>query len=394
MVPMPAEWTDAVDAAQMLYGGTASLGPLSLYPTIANGYVGVTLGCFPTTCGGARDDNRRHSNTTLNARSGSGSTNCVSPGVLHIGGVFSGVGTASERAALPGVHSVYVTGAGGAAAVFAGSALDLENATFINRTRLPGCGGAVLEQRWFAHRANRSVLVYEMTLIGANGASASRGNEGRRRDNGYERGSTTPVDASCVVELSSCNQNDNFSKAVTVSSAEDANGVVTRNCTMTAAESNYTQPAFVAQRFQRVPNSVAMQSGETRRYVAAMVTSLADDHADERGGPFVAAGVEFASATATPEDVLRTSHANAWAKLRSSRVEIGPPSGKRRNASGVAVAAAVNSSFYALLSSIRSDWPGSYGTSPGGLANSAYEGAHSGCGHRSNFAIVLLHVLL
>jgi hypothetical protein len=385
MVPIPAEWADAVNAAQMLYGGTASLGPLPLYPAIANGYVGVTLGCFPATCGGALDDSgrRRRSTSTHHERSGSGSTNCVSPGVLRIGGVFGGVGTASERVALPGVHSVYVTSAGGAEVVFAGSALDLENATFINRTRLPGCGGALLEQRWFAHRANRSVLVYEMTLMAASSStSAPRADgSGVGSGTGGEKGGSTPANVPCVVELISCNQNDNFNNAVKVSSAEDANGVVTRNCTTTAAESNLTQPVFVAQRFQRVPSTVAMQSSETKRYVAAMVTSLADDRADERGGPYAAAAVEFSSAIATPVDVLSATHARAWAELRSSRVEIGPPRGVRRNASAVAVAAAVNSSFYALLSSMRSDWPGSYGTSPGGLVNSAYEGT---CSHASS----------
>jgi len=166
-VPMPADWAPGVNAAEMLYGALASLDPLPLYPNIGNGYFGGTLGCFPSTCGGstgALEQSR--------ARSQEGGTNCVVSGVLRIAGVYTGAGTRSVRAALPAVHSVFVTRAGGEPVEFAGSALDMQNATVLNRTKLLGCGGRVLEQRWYAHRSLRSLIVHEMELTG--GADGSK----------------------------------------------------------------------------------------------------------------------------------------------------------------------------------------------------------------------------
>jgi hypothetical protein len=349
-VLMPADWAPGVHAAEMLYGALASLDPLPLYPNIGNGYFGGTLGCFPSTCGEATGALEQR------ARSQEGGTNCVVSGVLRIAGVYTGAGTRSVRAALPAVHSVFVTRAGGEPVEFAGSALDMQNATVLNRTKLLGCGGRVLEQRWYAHRALRSVLVYEMELLGA--------------------GSTSPSDAAteeCVVELSSCNQittND-----VDVASQPTKDGAaVDRNCTTKAPESVQAPLVTVAMRFQPVGANVTLLQGQTKRFVASMRTSLPDDGAAR---PSAAAAADFAAAVSLSPVVLHRSHAAAWAQLRQSRVELGPPlgdDGHQWNASSIGVAAAVNSSFYAILSSIRDDWAGGFGTSPGGLANSAYEG--------------------
>jgi trehalose/maltose hydrolase-like predicted phosphorylase len=252
------------------------------------------------------------------------------------------------------VHSVFVTRAGGEPVGFAGSALDMRNATFLNRTRLPGCGGRVLEQRWYAHRALRSVLVYEMQLLGSTTGDAAA--------------------EDCVVELSSCNLNTTEDVDV-VSRAEprSAGAVVARNCTTKTPESDQAPLVTVAMRFHTVGTHVTLAPGKTERFVAVMRTSLPDDEQSSSTGPSDAAAADFAEAVSVSPAVLQRSHVAAWAQLRRSRVELGP-AGQQRNASSIAVAAAINSSFYALLSSIRSDWAGGFGTSPGGLANSAYEG--------------------
>ena len=64
---------------------------------------------------------------------------------------------------------------------------------------------------------------------------------------------------------------------------------------------------------------------------------------------------------------LLQSHERAWAALRESRIELGGSGGV-----GTAIATAVNSSMFYLLSAARVDWP--YSTSPGGIANNAYLG--------------------
>ena len=360
LVPLPADWAPAVDAAELLYGGRSRLDPLPLYPNIGNGYVGGTLGCFPSTCGSEVSTGAAGAPRKTGAHAGTGSTNCVVSGVLRIAGVYNGAGTRSVRAALPAVYSVFVTRAGGEPVEFAGSALDMQNATFRNRTKLPGCGGRVLEQRWYAHRAMRSVLVYEMELLGSSSAA--------------EDG----ADESCVVELSSCNLNATGDVDVVSRPAEppSSGAVVARNCTTRTPESRQAALVTVAMRFQPVGANVTMTPGQTTQFISAMRTSLPDDKHSRAAGPSAAAAADFAEAVSMPPAALHRSHAAAWAALRHSRVELGPAphAGRQRNASGIAVAAAVNSSFYALLSSIRSDWAGGWGTSPGGLANSAYEG--------------------
>ena len=283
------------------------MGRMPLYPNIGNGYVGATLGCFPSNCGGdelARDDalqGRRHgrsgTSTSTSARSGSGSgsVNRVANGVVRVAGVYSGVGTKTQRAALPGVHSVFVTGAGGKAAEYAGSALDLENATFFNRTRLPGCGGAILEQRWFAHRGMRSVLVYEMELLHGPAGSGSDPST-----------ASVAAMASCVVEMASCNQDATADVNVTVKHTPIA-GVVTRSLTTKVPESNLTSLVTVVQHFDQVTDTVALTIGQSKRFIAALRTSLPDDG----NQPTATAAADYATATATPDGTLRSTHAEA-----------------------------------------------------------------------------------
>ena len=181
-LPPPADWQPLINRSAMVYSGLAVLDQgLPLYPAVANGYLGMTLGCFKTD--------------------GINEGPTATAGVIHVAGVFNGRGTNSRRAELPGLHSVFPTsasssasasasatsssssGGGGVGVVFAGAALDLEKGVFYNRTRLNGCGGAILEQRWYAHQAHRSLLVHEVELLGGTWAG----------------------DGSCVIAFGSCN---------------------------------------------------------------------------------------------------------------------------------------------------------------------------------------------
>ena len=344
LVPIPAEWMGAVNASQMLFSGLPTFQPLPLEANIGNGYVGFTLGCFRGTCG---------SQQLLGASMRSGGTNCVRPGVVRVAGVYNGAGTQSARAALPGVHSVYAVNAGpnGVGEVqFAGSALDLEGARFLNRSLLVACAGQVLEQRWYAHRALRSLLVHELELLPAAG-NATRG-------------------PSCRIELASCNEQNTSAVDCVVRQTPEA---VSRTCTTRVPESSTEDVVEVVQHFRRVPDRVVLTPGQAIKFVAAIRTSLPEEGAVASQNPAAAAASDFELAHNLSSASLRRSHDQAWNDLRRSRIEVGVASGSP-NATTQGVAAAINSSYFYLLSSIRQDWPGSWGTSPGGLANSAYEG--------------------
>lgn len=188
VVEAPDDWKPLIDASQMLFSGTVQFTQgLQLWPNIGNGYVGGVLGCFPTDIGSSGQPlepsfmNRDGVNEAFETRHNLGNDDPVATaGVVHVGGVFNGKGVVSTRAEVPGIHSVYPIAAslstsgaahdgldlGDAPSIsFAGAAIDFARGTFFNRTTLHGCGDAILEQRWYAHQQNRSLLVYEMEII-------------------------------------------------------------------------------------------------------------------------------------------------------------------------------------------------------------------------------------
>jgi trehalose/maltose hydrolase-like predicted phosphorylase len=121
----------------------------------------------------------------------------------------------------------------------------------------------------------------------------------------------------------------------------------------------------------------------TLYFLTVIVTSLNSTQ------PLQDASQIYESAMEDKENLL-SDHVAAWA----SRWE----QGSLEVAGDLHLAQALNSSLYAIRSSIRADWP--YGLSPGGLASNAYEGhtfwdqvrcilymvlrkhAHGGCVHR------------
>ena len=81
----------------------------------------------------------------------------------YLAGVFNGVGnkTPSHRARLQSNLAVTITNAQVTAC-----ALDIERATYYRQSTV---GTATIEQRWYAHRARRSLMVMELQVwVGAN----------------------------------------------------------------------------------------------------------------------------------------------------------------------------------------------------------------------------------
>ena len=403
-VPAPTTWKPGIAASSVLYSGLADLAAplpaahstLPLYPNYGNGYLGGVLGCF------AQD--------TI----GEGPT--ATAGVVHVGGVFAGKGDASQRAEIPGLFSMYPVSAGGQGVAFGGSALDLEAGTFTNRTVLMGCG-AILEQRWYAHRAIRSLLVYEVELLPSPSPSLSASPS-------PSPSPPQPSSSSCTIVFASCNGDPTSTKTTVVSNTTSPdNGTVVSSLSVTIdTETTNTSLVTVARVFQQPPSTLTLTLGaaaksqpqqlqpqpqpqpqqpqhrvpanysqrqqhnhsghhpqyhdqpqpqhqQQQQYLAVLTTSLAEEGADAASDPLAAATALFASSGAVSPSSLRKQHEAAWAALHASRIELAGDAG---DATARAVAAAVNSSMFYLLSAAREDWP--FSTSPGGLANNAYEG--------------------
>ena len=342
MVPPPPEWLPAIEAASMLYSGQADLGALiesehrklPLYPNFGNGYFGGFFGCFAADVGGE------------------GPT--AVPGVIHVAGVFTGKSTTSHRAESPGVFSVYPVSAGGTPVAFGGSSLDLAAGVFINRTLLPGCGArVVLEQRWYAHRSLRNLLVYEVELLPPTSGVESHSREG-----------------SCSVTFSGCNgkPTDTVTTIVSNSSA----GVVQSKSQTVASETVGNSRVTIGRVYKQPPATLLMNVTRVPHahvYLAVLTTSLAEEGAAVAADPVAAAAALYGKYSEETGASLKQGHTEAWAALHSSRIEL---SGAAGDATATAVAAAVNSSMFYLLSATREDWP--FSTSPGGLANNAYLG--------------------
>jgi hypothetical protein len=352
-------WKPGIAASSVLYSGLADLAAplpaahrtLPLYPNYGNGYLGGVLGCF------AQDTIPEGPTATA--------------GVVHVGGVFAGKGDASQRAEIPGTFSMYPVSAGGQGVAFGGSALDLEAGTFTNRTVLRGCGGAILEQRWYAHRAIRSLLVYEVELLPSPSPSLPRSSS-----------------SSCTIVFASCNGDPTSTKTTVVSNttSPDNGTVVSSLSTTIDTETANTSLVTVARVFHQPPSRLTLTLGaaakshqlqqqpqpqhrQQQQYLAVLTTSLAEEGADAASDPLAAATALFATSGAASTSSLRKQHEAAWAALHASRIELAGDAG---DATARAVAAAVNSSMFYLLSAAREDWP--FSTSPGGLANNAYAG--------------------
>jgi hypothetical protein len=214
----------------------------------------------------------------------------------------------------------------------------------------------VLEQRWYAHRALRSLLVYEVELFAA----------GTGGDGNGPTAAAAAAAAACTVVFGNCN-GDNSQDMVTTLVSNTSAGVVASRSTTTEPELPNMPITTVARVFRPPPTTLQLAAGKQneQQFLAVFTTSLSEDTG---GGsdPVGAAKAIYAdcSGGGANATTLKQTHVAAWAALHSSRIEL---AGDDETAS--AVAAAVNSSMFYLLSAARVDWP--FSTSPGGLANNA-----------------------
>jgi hypothetical protein len=304
----PSDWIARISAAQMLYNDKP-LNDTRLYAHVGNGNVATVID---------------------------------SPSI-YIAGIFNNAASAKHggrpfRARVPSLSRINIKGA-----LFMDEALDLERAVFYRRLSLAGSGCQLLiEQRWYAHREIKELLVTEIeadasscaapqsieVMINTGGTSADI-NFAR---NG-EKDIPTWVGQAAIPE--------NFGAAPHVAFASPL------AATLTTTPGSLTLTATAAERSTFV-FPIALASSDPLDASPVNVTALAQT-AHSR------CAAALGKPTTGDKSLLETHIASYGRTMLSSRVEL---------TGDLELARVINASFYALYASLRGDSP--WSTSPGG----------------------------
>lgn len=246
---------------------------------------------------------------------------------MHVSGVFNGETTSpSHRASIPATLSATV-----ANSITTGVLLDVRNGIYHRRGTISG-SEATYELRWYAHRELRSLYILELDAHLNGAASAVLKLEYNTLQDPTDFKFEAPVqlgDGSSV-------------QCGTTTTPETSDGPSHRVCVAST----------------RISSELTLKNDTSLTFLTATRTSL--DSSDVQS----AAVADLKEALQRlAKGTLRTSHTEAWATLWESGIEVDRSD----------VAAAINASMFAILSSVRDDW--AYGLAPGGLTN--YYNGHS-----------------
>jgi len=272
----------------------------------------------------------------------------VSWGSLHMAGLFNGACGSTQKARLPSPVSLSLLSSGEITA----SALDMAHGVYLRRWLFPG--GSTIEQRIWAHRTRKRVMVTDFSLLSGPGGDfdvswdweSSEGN-------------------GCAGSFS----NDIFWGIPVGLSPQVWKGNTTR-------VSDAGQRPNVSMALDLVPSLLSL-SPQTPvvRLVSAFAASI-----DFLGGVASSEDVaalaasEYSDASALSLGALWDEHAEAWEALNSAGIDVFPASNDPGDMARAAdIAAHANASQYFLFSSLRNDSVS--GISPGGLSTENYQGA-------------------
>jgi len=341
--PTPSSWIPRISSGDMLYSSVDYNVSADLHPMIGNGFLATQLMSDSIYCAGI-----------FNGDSGA-------TGVSH-------------RARIPALHAIPAPGTPGP------SALDIRAATYYRRSFLdpstPGscttsslisCTNSAdrvwIEQRWYAHRFLPSVMVMEVQLLLNDTESLLPSSA--TESSSSSPSSTTDMNPFAMILLD--NDSGGASSEINfkpISVSPDAGYTIISGQTYVAETINASL-FNVAVLATAIPNNVVQFSaiGETKAFLAVIRTSIETE--GEYPSSLISAvendynlAVELMS-----NGTLWSTHVAEWeatiwgAGFETDRID---------------VARAVNSSLYAIISSMRVDRP--FSTSPGGLANDGYSG--------------------
>jgi len=208
-----------------------------------------------------------------------------------------------------------------------GSALDLERSVFYRRLSVLSENENIVEQRWYAHRTNRYLLVHEIH-----------------------------VNSTATISLELSLDSGPKSNDISFQFIEEMDNFLLYEGAIKVPEDSSSEKVNIAYAFTKVPQNVLVNKSQTLYYITAFRTSLDSEN------PLKDVVSTYKDAW-NHREVLLNEHINGWLQLWSSRIEV---------EDNLQLAQAINSSLYYILSSIRSDWP--FSLSPGGLASDGYNG--------------------
>eukprot|EP01127_Copromyxa_protea_P017514 TRINITY_DN5342_c0_g1_i1.p1 TRINITY_DN5342_c0_g1~~TRINITY_DN5342_c0_g1_i1.p1 ORF type:complete len:782 (+),score=101.11 TRINITY_DN5342_c0_g1_i1:33-2378(+) len=328
---LPQPWKDF---PEIVYSYTEP----TFMPYIGNGYVATVVGSDTIYLSGVFNGDNEKNDTDTNSTS-FGQT------------FFSG----SHRAAFPGTNGISIKGER------LGSALDMANATFYRRI-IVGWANVEVEQRWYAHRLRRSLLVHEIFV------NNSRNPEEQSIELSLNtRDSPDLVAEMLHVEYGSCY----LSKWRTINSINGKQNVV--------AIATSPLPSIL---------KVDPLTSKTFYFLTVLRSSL------DSLNPTEDALHDFNEALKNVASLHQT-HVQAWSQLWKSHVSLKPetfmkekvlpdgtkvfeiesPGEEKISQDGTKVSEISLSSYYYLLSSLRIDWPLSL--SSGSLSSNLNNG-HTG----------------
>ena len=317
--PPPPDWAAKVAARDMLYTPSDTAVNPSHMPMVGNGFLATQ----------------------------------VMSASIFVAGIFSGYLTKdpSHRARLPATAAIAAPGLPGPAA------LDIREATYFRRSFLDpspagtctlasttSCSNApariTIEQRWYAHRSRPAVMVHEVQVLPGPGTSAAL------------------TGAAPFAMLLLVNNPGGSTSDLALAPASPAPPGATLLCGSTrVAETNTSGLQALCIATTALPSGPlpidAAAPTATHTLLTVVRTSVETAVGDLPG----AAGAEYAAAAgAAAGGTLREEHVAEWAATVW-------PAGFETDRADLALA--VNTSLYAILSSVRNDRP--FGLSPGGL---------------------------
>jgi hypothetical protein len=323
-IGLPTDWLEAYLHADLLFSPNDSLVNPSQLPEIGNGFLATQ----------------------------------IMTDSIWVSGLFNGylTETPSHRARIPATNAISAPGI-----IFA-SALDIRNATYYRRSFIDPSNGTcstsstescsnsatriVIEQRWYAHRAFPSVLVMEVQII--SGSSV-----------------TNPTDASLFAMLKLTNHPGEVSGDINFTSISTPlnSPYSILNGTTLISETNTSSLQAVSVITTNLPLSGLLQVNVSSPFSTYFFFTIIRTSIETSFENLIEACVidyEAANGLAI-SGILHSTHISEW---ENTIWTVGYSTDR------FDVAQAVNSSIYAILSSIRNDRP--FGISPGGLTEGKF----------------------
>ena len=319
------------------------------FPVVANGFLGLETGPF--------------------VQPFHDSWPWLDAGLMGLNGVYSGTLAHSHRAQIPKLSDLSLVPESLASYAPVGCAIDFSTGVFYNRTRVVSgaaqCpGGTIIEQRTYAHRRYRELIVFEVRAFEeASGAGAN---------------CTVPV--AWKVSPTATPAAPHSGTALDVNLTQTAQGGGSAPTVWSGTTSFAEQKNGPVRSLAVAFSSIAASSTQQLRFDSTRpVTSVFGVHRSDLDvqptGGTAASPQQVAAAAAATFREYTADGRNASATLFASHTA----EMKRLWASGgvelegnSSFAATVNASLYDLVSSLRADW--NWSASPGGLGTGGYGG--------------------